>query len=164
LGKLNNLFFLKIDALFFVFLEKILTMKRKVNAVWSGDGADGTGVLNSQSGALNNVPYSFKSRFKNDDGTLGTNPEELIAAALAGCFNMKLSFVLNDAGFNPKSLKTDAVLTFEEGVVTNIALSLKGKVAGIAPEKFEALANEAKDNCPVSAVLNCNISLESSLR
>ena len=139
-------------------------MKRKVNAVWSGDGADGTGVLNSQSGALNNVPYSFKSRFKNDDGTLGTNPEELIAAALAGCFNMKLSFVLNDAGFNPKSLKTDAVLTFEEGVFTNIALSLKGKVAGIAPEKFEALANEAKDNCPISAVLNCNISLESSLR
>ena len=84
-------------------------MKRKVNAVWSGDGADGTGVLSAQSGAFNNMPYSFKSRFKNDDGKLGTNPEELIAAALAGCFNMKLSFVLNDAGFNPESLKTDAV-------------------------------------------------------
>ena len=81
-------------------------MKRKVNAVWSGDGADGTGVLSAQSGAFNNVPYSFKSRFKNDDGTLGTNPEELIAAALAGCFNMKLSFVLNDAGFSPENLET----------------------------------------------------------
>jgi len=138
-------------------------MKRKVNAVCSGDGADGTGVLSAQSGAFNNMPYSFKSRFKNDDGTLGTNPEELIAAALAGCFNMKLSFVLNDAGFNPESLKTDAVLTFEEGVVTNIALILKAKVTDITTEKFAILANEAKENCPISAVLNCNITLEASL-
>ena len=138
-------------------------MKRKVNAVWSGDGDDGTGVLSAQSGAFNNMPYSFKSRFKNDDGTLGTNPEELIAAALAGCFNMKLSFVLNDAGFNPESLKTDAVLTFEEGVVTNIALILKAKVTDITTEKFAILANEAKENCPISAVLNCNITLEASL-
>jgi osmotically inducible protein OsmC len=138
-------------------------MKRKVNAVWSGDGADGTGILSAQSGAFNNMPYSFKSRFKNDDGTLGTNPEELIAAALAGCFNMKLSFVLNDAGFNPESLKTDAVLTFEEGVVTNIALILKAKVTDITTEKFAILANEAKENCPISAVLNCNITLEASL-
>jgi osmotically inducible protein OsmC len=138
-------------------------MKRKVNAVWSGDGANGTGVLSAQSGAFNNMPYSFKSRFKNDDGTLGTNPEELIAAALAGCFNMKLSFVLNDAGFNPESLKTDAVLTFEEGVVTNIALVLKAKVTDITTEKFAILANEAKENCPISAVLNCNITLEASL-
>ena len=138
-------------------------MKRKVNAVWSGDGADGTGVLSAQSGAFNNMPYSFKSRFKNDDGTLGTNPEELIAAALAGCFNMKLSFVLNDAGFNPESLKTDAVLTFEEGVVTNIAVILKAKVTDITTEKFAILANEAKENCPISAVLNCNITLEASL-
>ena len=138
-------------------------MKRKVNAVWSGDGADGNGVLSAQSGAFNNMPYSFKSRFKNDDGTLGTNPEELIAAALAGCFNMKLSFVLNDAGFNPESLKTDAVLTFEEGVVTNIALILKAKVTDITTEKFAILANEAKENCPISAALNCNITLEASL-
>jgi osmotically inducible protein OsmC len=137
-------------------------MKRKVNAVWSGDGADGKGVLSAQSGAFNNVPYSFKSRFKNDDGTLGTNPEELIAAALAGCFNMKLSFVLNDAGFSPETLETDAVLVFEEGVVTGIALSLKAKVTDIAPEKFEALANEAKDNCPISGVLNCNIGLKTN--
>ena len=99
------------------------------------------------------MPYSFKSRFKNDDGTLGTNPEELIAAALAGCFNMKLSFVLNDAGFNPESLKTDAVLTFEEGVVTNIALILKAKVADITTDLFAILARVATENCPIPAVL-----------
>tara|TARA_B100000900_G_scaffold123700_1_gene104336 strand:+ start:2045 stop:2464 length:420 start_codon:yes stop_codon:yes gene_type:complete len=138
-------------------------MKRKVNAVWSGDGADGKGTLSAQSGAFKNMPYSFKSRFKNNNGTLGTNPEELIAAALAGCFNMKLSFVLNDAGFSPETLETDAVLTFDEGVVTNIALSLKANVGNIDPKKFELLANEAKDNCPISAVLNCNITLDASL-
>ena len=88
-------------------------MKRKINAIWKGDGADGTGVLTAQSGAFNNMPYSFKTRFKNDDGTLGTNPEELIAAAHAGCFNMKLSFVLNESDYNPEELNTDAVLTFE---------------------------------------------------
>ena len=139
-------------------------MKRTVNAVWKGDGAGGSGFLNAQSGAFNNMPYSFKSRFKNEDGRLGTNPEELIAAALAGCFNMKLSFVLNDAGFNPEVLETDAVLTFEEGVVTNIALNLRAEVANINPEKFTTLANEAKENCPISGVLNCNITLESTLR
>lgn len=138
-------------------------MERKVNAVWSGDGSVGKGVLSAQSGAFNNMPYSFKSRFKNEDGTLGTNPEELIAAALAGCFNMKLSFVLNDVGFSPETLETDAILTFEEGMITNIALSLKAKVADIEPEKFEALANEAKNNCPISGVLNCNINLEANL-
>ena len=74
-------------------------MKRIVNAVWKGDGMDGDGVFSSQSGAFSNMPYSFKTRFKNDDGKLGTNPEELIAAARVGCCNMKLSFVLNEANF-----------------------------------------------------------------
>lgn len=138
-------------------------MKRKVNAIWEGDGANGTGILSAQSGAFNEMPYSFKSRFKNDDGKLGTNPEELIAAALAGCFNMKLSFVLNDAGFTPDELNTNAVLTFEEGVVTLIVLDLKAKVADISLEKFTDLANEAKDNCPISGVLNCKINLETTL-
>lgn len=138
-------------------------MKRKVNAIWEGDGANGSGVLSAQSGAFNEMPYSFKSRFKNDDGKLGTNPEELIAAALAGCFNMKLSFVLNDAGFTPDELNTNAVLTFEEGVVTLIVLDLKAKVADISLEKFTDLANEAKDNCPISGVLNCKINLETTL-
>tara|TARA_Y200000002_G_scaffold383065_1_gene402943 strand:+ start:600 stop:1019 length:420 start_codon:yes stop_codon:yes gene_type:complete len=138
-------------------------MKRKVNAIWEGDGANGSGVLSAQSGAFNEMPYSFKSRFKNDDGKLGTNPEELIAAALAGCFNMKLSFVLNDAGFTPDELNTDAFLTFEEGVVTLIVLDLKAKVADISLKKFTDLANEAKDNCPISGVLNCKINLETTL-
>jgi len=138
-------------------------MKRKVNAIWTGDGEDGNGVLTSQSGALNNMPYSFKTRFKNDDGKLGTNPEELIAGALAGCFNMKLSFVLNDANFNPEELETDALLTFEDGKITIIDLILKGKVANISREKFIELAIEAKNNCPISGALNCEINLNASL-
>jgi len=138
-------------------------MKREVNAIWSGDGANGNGSLTSQSGALNNIPYSFKTRFQNDDGKLGTNPEELIAAALAGCFNMKLSFVLNEANFNPDELKTKAILTFEDGVVTAIELNLIGRVANINSERFVELANEAKINCPISAVLNCEINLHAEL-
>ena len=138
-------------------------MKREVYAIWSGGGANGNGLLTSQSGALNNMPYSFKTRFQNDDGKLGTNPEELIAAALAGCFNMKLSFVLNEANFNPDELKTNATLTFEDGVVTSIELNLKGRVANINNERFVELANEAKINCPISAVLKCEINLHASL-
>tara|TARA_B110000003_G_scaffold23335_1_gene22366 strand:- start:11 stop:430 length:420 start_codon:yes stop_codon:yes gene_type:complete len=138
-------------------------MKRKVNAIWKGDGIDGEGVLTAQSGAFNNMPYSFKTRFKNDDGQLGTNPEELIAAALAGCFNMKLSFVLNEANFNPEELSTEAVLTFVDGEVTSIDLKLHAKVPGITQENFIKLAEEAKENCPISGVLNCKIELNSHL-
>jgi len=138
-------------------------MKRKVNAIWKGDGIDGEGVLTAQSGAFNNMPYSFKTRFKNDDGQLGTNPEELIAAALAGCFNMKLSFVLNEANFNPEELSTEAVLTFVDGEVTSIDLKLHAKVPGITQENFIKLAEEAKENCPISGVLNCKIKLNSHL-
>ena len=138
-------------------------MKRKVNAIWKGDGIDGEGVLTAQSGAFNNMPYSFKTRFKNDDGQLGTNPEELIAAALAGCFNMKLSFVLNDANFNPEELSTEALLSFVDGEVTSIDLKLHAKVPGILEENFVKLAEEAKENCPISGVLNCKIKLNSHL-
>ena len=138
-------------------------MKRKVVAVWKGDGADGNGVLSAQSGAFNNMPYSFKTRFENDNGDLGTNPEELIAAAHAGCFNMKLSFVLNEANFNPKELNTEAVLTFVDGKIISIQLNLKAKVPGVNKEKFEELAEDAKVNCPISGVLNCEIILNSVL-
>jgi len=138
-------------------------MKRKVNAIWKGDGIDGEGILTAQSGAFNNMPYSFKTRFKNDDGQLGTNPEELIAAALAGCFNMKLSFVLNEANFNPEELSTEAVLNFVDGEVTSIDLKLHAKVPGITQENFIKLAEEAKENCPISGVLNCKIQLNSHL-
>ena len=138
-------------------------MLRKINAIWEGDGADGTGFLTAQSGAFNKMPYSFKTRFKNDDGKLGTNPEELIAAALAGCFNMKLSFVLNESNFNPNKLNTDAELIFEDGKIISVNLSLKGDVANISREKFIELAHEAKNNCPISGVLNCEILLEATL-
>ena len=138
-------------------------MKRKINAIWKGDGIDGQGVLTAQSGAFNNLPYSFKTRFKNDDGQLGTNPEELIAASLAGCFNMKLSFVLNEAKFNPQELNTEALLSFVDGEITLIELKLQAKVTGISEEKFVKLAEEAKKTCPISGVLNCKIILNSHL-
>ena len=138
-------------------------MKRKVVAVWKGDGANGSGVLTAQSGAFNNMPYSFKTRFENDNGKLGTNPEELIAAAHAGCFNMKLSFVLNEANYSPEELNTEAILTFVDGKIILIQLNLKAKVPGINQKKFEELAEDAKANCPISGVLNCEIILNSVL-
>ena len=134
-------------------------MKRKVVAIWKGNGADGNGTLTAQSGAFNNMPYSFKTRFENDNGELGTNPEELIAAAHAGCFNMKLSFVLNEASFYPEELNTEALLTFLDGKIVSIELNLQAKVSGISKEKFNELAEDAKDNCPISGVLNCEIIL-----
>jgi osmotically inducible protein OsmC len=138
-------------------------MKRKVAAIWKGDGADGSGVLTAQSGAFTNMPYSFKTRFKNDNGELGTNPEELIAAAHAGCFNMKLSFVLNESNFHPDELNTEAVLTFEDGKILSIGLNLEAKVPNISLNKFIELAEDAKENCPISGALNCKINLRASL-
>ena len=138
-------------------------MKRNVNAIWNGDGIDGNGFLTAQSGAFNKMPYSFKTRFENDNGDLGTNPEELVASALAGCFNMKLAFVLNEANFNPTELNTNATLTFVDGSVISIELILKGKVPDLNEEKFIEFAEEAKKNCPISGVLNCEIILNASL-
>ena len=138
-------------------------MKRKANVVWRGDGENGSGELTTGSGAIQKLPYDFKMRFKNDDGKLGTNPEELIAAAHAGCFNMKLGFVLNESNFNPTKLNTDAELIFEDGKIISVNLNLKGEVANISSEKFIELANEAKNNCPISGVLNCEILLEATL-
>ena len=138
-------------------------MKRKITAIWKGDGPTGTGVLTAQSGAFNNMPYSFKTRFENDNGKLGTNPEELIAAALAGCFNMKLSFVLNESDYVPDELNTDAILTFIDGKIISIDLDLKAKVPGLDKEKFDELAEDAKENCPISVALNCEINIIGSL-
>ncbi len=138
-------------------------MKRKAYVVWRGDGENGSGELTTGSGAIQKLPYDFKMRFKNDDGKLGTNPEELIAAAHAGCFNMKLSFVLNENGFSPESLETESVLTFVDGIVESIELSLSAKVPDISDEKFNECAEEAKENCPISGLLNCKISLSSTL-
>src|SRR5690554_5164040 len=127
-------------------------MKRKATAVWKGTGKDGTGSLSSPSNFFSNTPYSAKSRFENEDGKAGTNPEELIAAAHAGCFNMALSFELAGKGYTPDELTTVASVKLEkqeEGfAITEILLELNGKVPGIEKEEFEELAQGAKDNCP----------------
>ena len=138
-------------------------MKRKVNAIWQGGGANGQGILTAQSGAFNEMPYSFKTRFENDKGDLGTNPEELIAAALAGCFNMKLSFVLNENNYHPIELNTDAILIFEDGKIVEILLKLIAKVPEISKILFDELVLESKNNCPISGALNCDISVSATL-
>jgi osmotically inducible protein OsmC len=135
-------------------------MKRKATAVWKGSGKEGNGNLTSQSTVLNKTQYSFNSRFAEG---VGTNPEELIAAAHAGCFTMKLSFVLGEAGFTPEELTTDCVITLDNGAITMSELTLKAKVPGITPEKFQACAQDAEANCPVSKLLNATISLSASL-
>src|SRR6187549_2816839 len=135
-------------------------MKRKATAVWKGSGKEGGGHLTTQSSILNKTQYSFNSRFA--EGT-GTNPEELVAAAHAGCFTMKLSFVLGEAGFTPEELTTECVITFENGSITESHLVLKAKVPGISQEKFDAATADAKANCPISQLLKTNITLEASL-
>ena len=116
--------------------------------------------MSSQSSVLNKTQYSFNSRFAEG---IGTNPEELIAAAHAGCFTMKLSFVLGEAGFTPTELTTDCTITLEEGTITQSQLVLKAKVPGISKEKFDACAADAKANCPISKLLNTNISLTATV-
>lgn len=133
-------------------------MKRKATAVWKGTGLEGSGVLTTKSGALKGLPYSFKARFKNEEGTDGTNPEELIAAAHAGCFGMALSFQLVAAGFTAESLETEGLVNFEEGEggfsVTGIELNLKASIPGIDEAKFMELAESAKKGCPISQLLS----------
>lgn len=132
-------------------------MKRKATAIWQGNGKEGKGTLTSTSGVLNNTPYSFVTRFKNEDGIAGTNPEELIAAAHGGCFAMALSFALNGAGFSPAELKVETAVSIEKVndhfEITGIHLDLTGKVPGITEEKFLELAHVAKAGCPVSRAL-----------
>ena len=135
-------------------------MKRKSTAVWTGSGKDGKGILTTQSTVLNKTQYSFNSRFAEG---VGTNPEELVAAAHAGCFSMKLSFILGDAGFTPDEINTDCFVTIEEGKVTQSQLVLKAKVPGISKEKFITCAEEAKKTCPISNALSIPISLDASL-
>jgi osmotically inducible protein OsmC len=135
-------------------------MKRTATAVWNGSGKEGTGKLTTQSNVLKQTAYSFKSRF--EEGT-GTNPEELIAAAHAGCFSMKLSFVLGAAGFTPDSIETSSVVTLEDGVIKSSQLTVKAKVAGISEEQFLQCAEDAKSNCPVSKALNMQITMNATL-
>jgi len=135
-------------------------MKRKATAIWKGTIKDGSGTLTSQSTVLNQTQYSFKSRF--EDG-VGTNPEELMAAAHAGCFTMKLSADLTEAGFNPTSLETTATVSLENGVITSSHLINKSVIPGISEDQFKEIAAGAKENCPVSKAYNLEISLDASL-
>ncbi len=135
-------------------------MKRTATAIWNGSGKEGNGNLTTQSTVLNKTQYSFNSRFAEG---VGTNPEELMAAAHAGCFTMKLTFVLNAAGFTPDSLETTCAISLEDGVITKSELVVKGKVPGITPEKFQESAADAKANCPVSKAYNMEISLVAEL-
>ncbi|MBV9962199.1 MAG: OsmC family protein [Parafilimonas sp.] len=135
-------------------------MKRHATAVWNGSGKEGKGTLDTQSGTLKNTQYSYKSRF--EEGT-GTNPEELVAAAHAGCFTMKLSFVLGEAGFTPDRLETTSSINFENGVLTESHLVVNAKVAGISKEKFDECVKNAEQNCPISKALNMKISSEATL-
>lgn len=135
-------------------------MKRHATAIWNGSGKEGHGTLTTQSTTLNKTQYSFNSRFAEG---VGTNPEELIAAAHAGCFTMKLSFVLNEAGFTADTLETTAHITLDNGTITTSHLVLKAKVPGISKEQFDAAAADAKANCPVSKLLNAEVTLEAEL-
>ena len=135
-------------------------MKRNATAVWNGSVKEGKGTLSTQSTVLSDTQYSFNSRFENG---VGTNPEELIAAAHAGCFSMKLAFVLNEAGFTADEINTDCTITLGDGAITSSHLVLKAKVPGIDKAKFDAAAADAKANCPISKLLNTDITLDATL-
>lgn len=139
-------------------------MIRKARAHWRGTGKDGQGELTTDSGVLSDTPYSFKTRF---ESTPGTNPEELIAAAHAGCFTMALAFALQGAGITPEDLTTEAAVTLEpdgQGFkVSKSALTLTAKVPGLDQAQFDELAAGAKAGCPISKLLNAEISLDATL-
>ena len=139
-------------------------MKRKASAEWNGDLKTGKGVVSTESGALAGTQYSFTTRFENGKGT---NPEELIAAAHAGCFTMALSGELGKAGLVPESLRTSATVTFDklEGgwTVTESHLEVVGKIPGAAGEAFRAAAEAAEKGCPISRLLNTKITMEAKL-
>ena len=133
---------------------------RKASANWKGIGKEGTGLLSTESKVLNNTQYSFNTRF--EDG-VGTNPEELIGAAHAGCFTMQLSFLLGASNYIPTSLDTVAKVTFEDGNITKIDLHLSATIEKIGLEEFTAIAEKAKEVCPVSKLLNTEIILHAQL-
>ena len=137
-------------------------MKRNATAVWNGTGKEGTGHLTTQSTTLNKTQYSFNTRFA--DG-VGTNPEELVAAAHAGCFTMKLSFILNAAGFTAEEIQTKCEINLDQaaGIITESHLTITAKVPGISQEQFDASVADAKTNCLISKLYNTNITHEAVL-
>ena len=132
-------------------------MEKTATATWKGTGKEGKGTVSSSNGVLNDTPYTYHSRF---EGGSDTSPEELIAAAHAGCFSMKLSFILNAAGFTPENIDTKCTVTIDSGTITESHLEVSANVPGIDAAKFAACAEEAKMTCPVSKVLNATITME----
>lgn len=135
-------------------------MKHFATAVWNGSGKEGSGHLSTQSGVLNQNQYSWSTRFA--DG-IGTNPEELVAAAHAGCFSMKLSFVLGTKNLTPEAINTTCTITLDNGAITNAHLEVSAKVPGANVESFTEAAEEAKLNCPISKLLNTEITMTATL-
>jgi osmotically inducible protein OsmC len=137
-------------------------MKRFATAHWQGTGKEGKGTISSQSNVLNKSPYAYNTRFEESPGT---NPEELVAAAHAGCFSMKLSFNLTKAGFTPDSIDTKCEITLDpaQGKITESKLTVKVKASGISKDKFDELVEDAEHNCPISKLLNTTITCEASL-
>jgi len=139
-------------------------MIKKAWAVWSGGIKDGGGKISTETGVLREAPYGFKSRFEEGPGT---NPEELIGAALAGCFSMALSLMLGEAGLTPQTIETHAAVTLEKSAtgfeITAVHLVVKAKIPGADDAKFMEIANQAKAGCPVSKVLNAKITMDATL-
>ena len=135
-------------------------MVRHATAVWNGSGKEGNGHLTTQSNVLSQTQYSFNTRFTD---VVGTNPEELIAAAHAGCFTMKVSFLLNEAGFTADSLQTKCEVTLENGAITKSHLAIEGKVPGVDDQKFQDIVQNAAQNCIISKLFAVPISSEAKL-
>ena len=135
-------------------------MKRSATANWKGSGKEGKGTVTAQSGIFSGTPISYRTRFED---VQGTSPEELVAAAHAGCFSMKLSFVLGAAGFTPDNIDTKCTITLENGAITESHLEVKASVPNIDEAKFNECSAEAKATCPISKLLNTNITIEATL-
>ncbi len=138
-----------------------MPIKRKSSAQWKGPGKTGTGTVTSASGILKQTPYSFLSRFESGSGT---NPEELVAAAHAGCFSMKLAFNLQEAGFTATEINTECEIVFDNGTITNSNLTVNAKIPNITPDKFNELVKHAEQNCPISKLLRTTISVAATLQ
>jgi len=143
----------------------MMTIKKTASSNWSGDIKSGKGTISTQSGALDNQPYGFNTRFEDKPGS---NPEELVGAAHSACFGMALSLALGEAGFTAENINTEAVVSLDEVddgfAVTHIALEVNATIADISNEQFQALCEQTKKGCPISKLLNTEISLNATLK
>ncbi|WP_405382226.1 OsmC family protein [Maribacter sp. LLG6340-A2] len=137
-----------------------MNFTRNANAQWKGSGKEGKGTLSTESTVLDNTPYAFNTRFED---AKGTNPEELIGAAHAGCFSMQLSFLLGEEGYTPTTLDVAAKVEFKDGEIVKVTLNLVGDVPNVDEEEFKKIAHKAKEVCPVSKLLNAEVELNASL-